>query len=790
MAVLLAVPTAAAAGPWSQLPETVSRLQIASGDAKAQAVLAAAEASAVSEAAAGRLASASALVDAYLSLVTALPDGDIRLEALEHRVAATLIGWGDAHVGSNLQAASEAWALAARYDPSAEVTARLRDRLLPPTDPTPGQVWRSPVDGAELVWMPRFRFRMGCTVYDRECRPDELGRRWVVVDPLWMERAEVTNRRYGRCVAAGGCTPLPDTTVFRDPLSADEPVANLTWYQAQGFAVWAGRRLPSEAEWERAARGDRTDQRFPWGSYPETERGNFAGFGGADVYAEAAPAASFPATGWGQFDLAGNVQEWCLDQYVADLSSGPVDGRPVLEGGAGRVLRGGSWRLPIDRARVSARAAMAPNERADDIGFRCALDPGWDPSPTELAALATAAWPLDSEPPRDLTEAALDSQDRRYLLRRAVTWLVLEGREDRALAYAVELERQDGPDPTARDLLDRLEREMLADVEAGEMDALMPRLAHYRSVLGREPELVARLTRFDAEMAGALAKSGEALRRRGDLKGAESEFRAALRLAPEDARIRRLAAAVLPSPGAVRRWDGDGRDMVWVPPGSFTMGASPGDDEAASDERPPHRVHLDGFWLDRTEVTNADYRRCVDAGACTPPARRLRYDLPAYADHPVQYVDWYQARAYARWSGKRLPSESEWEYAARAGSTTRYPWGDGWREGRANIAGMRAADRWTSTSPVGSFPPNAWGMVDLVGNASEWVEDVYRPSYTGAPTDGSAYIQLTLGVEATERVIRGGSYRDRAVELRVSRREHRDPTTWSRATGFRCAADR
>jgi len=776
------------AGPWSRLPDAVSRLQLVADDRSAQAVLAAAESSVAAEASAGRLASTAALVDAYLNLVAALPDGDIRAEALQHRVATVLVAWGDAHVSSDLDAASRAWALAARYDPAGEVNSRLRERLLPPSDPQPGQVWRSQVDGAELVFLPRFRFRMGCTVYDRDCQPDEQGRRWVVVEPLWAERTEVTNRRYAKCVEAGACTPPEDDTVLDDPASADEPVAALTWYQAQAFASWAGRRLPSEAEWERAARGDRTDRRFPWGSYPETERGNFLGLSGADVYVEAAPVASFPATGWGLFDLAGNLEEWCLDSYVVDLSQGPVDGSPVLEGGVGRVVRGGSWRKTVDRARVSARAARAPGERGDDLGFRCVVDAQWDPDPFELAALAGAAWPLDAAPPSDLT--TLDAQDQRYLLRRAVTWLVLEGREDRALPYAVELERRDSPDPTARDLLDRLKREMLADAASNDIDDLAARISRYRSALARERELADRLELFDAEMANALAQSGEASRRRGDIPQAEARFRIALRLAPDNARIRRLAAALLPSPGAVRRWDGDGREMVWIPPGSFTMGASPGDAEAAPDEKPPHRVRLEGFWLDRTEVTNAEYRRCVEARACTPPARRLRFDLPAYADHPVLWVDWYQARAYARWAGKRLPSEAEWEYAARAGATTRYPWGDTWRDGRANIAGVRGADRWSATSPVGSFPADAWGLEDMLGNASEWVEDVYRVDYTGAPADGSAVTQSTDGLEATGRVIRGGSFRDAPVVLRVSRREHRNPTLWTRATGFRCAADR
>jgi len=220
------------------------------------------------------------------------------------------------------------------------------------------------------------------------------------------------------------------------------------------------------------------------------------------------------------------------------------------------------------------------------------------------------------------------------------------------------------------------------------------------------------------------------------------------------------------------------------------MGRGRGDNEAGTDEQPAHTVRVKGFWMDRTEVTNAEYRRCVADGACTPPARRERFDDPAYARHPVLWVSWFQARAYALWAGKRLPTEAEWEYAARAGSAARYPWGPAWREGMANGFGSIGPDRWGGSAPVGSFPANRWGLYDMIGNAWEWVEDVYHASYRDAPEDGRAWNQMSGGQETRRRVLRGGSYLDFPPKLRVSKRDHRSPDSWSKTTGFRCVADR
>jgi formylglycine-generating enzyme required for sulfatase activity len=207
------------------------------------------------------------------------------------------------------------------------------------------------------------------------------------------------------------------------------------------------------------------------------------------------------------------------------------------------------------------------------------------------------------------------------------------------------------------------------------------------------------------------------------------------------------------------------------------------------DELPAGERSIRGFWLDRDEVTNAEYRLCVQTGACTPPSRTDAFDDPNRASHPVLWVSWFQAREYAGWAGKRLPSEVEWERAARAGSATRFPWGDKWEEGRANSFNLSGTGRSNDTTQVGSYAPNVWGIHDLVGNASEWVQDVYHTSYGGAPRDGTPWEQETGPSAERRRVIRGGSYVDQASRQRVSRRAARKSTDHHRSVGFRCAAD-
>jgi formylglycine-generating enzyme required for sulfatase activity len=766
----------------------VDRLQQRPDDRVAAEILRDAERSLLDEAAAGHLHATIALVGAYENLVTPLDDGDARCSALRARVAEVLVRHGDSIVDDDPGAAGKSWALAATLDPIADAVDRLRGALLPPENPEPGEVWRSPIDGSELVFQPPMQFDFGCSSGDSECQEDEIGR-WVQAEGFWIDRTEVTNRRYTRCVDAGACLPPVESEHFSDPSRADDPVVGVSWWQAQAYASWAGRRLPSEVEWERAARGVYDAGKFPWGRGRERGLANLEGTTDDDVFEGTAPAGSFPATGLGLHDMAGNVWEWCEDSYHRDLSRGPRDHTAWVTGGWGRVLRGGSWRRTIEVARLSSRDWQRQEYFADDAGFRCVADTTDRVEVRELVSLAQRGYPLPARPGNELVEADLSAADRRYLERTALTWLVLEGRVTEALPRAVALLRRDPRDPVALDLLEQLEREMASTVRRGDVVTVRAALFGYRNAVEGDRRLARRLAAYEERLLDEMRLNVESFVERGDRTLITATVRLASELNPDHPVVVRLRASIEPTAGSARSWPVDGKPMVWIPSGSYRMGASQGDGSAAYDEHPARQVTVDGFWLDQTEVTNDEYRQCVEARVCTPPGRPNAFNDPNLGSYPVLWVDWYQASTYAKWAGKRLPSESEWEWAARAAQPSRYPWGELWEDGVANAMGALGQDRWGGPSPVASFPANAWGLYDMLGNASEWVEDRYHRNYWDAPKDDRPWTQMTGGPAEPRRVLRGGGHHLPPARLRVSYRDDRAPSGFNRATGFRCAAD-
>lgn len=221
-----------------------------------------------------------------------------------------------------------------------------------------------------------------------------------------------------------------------------------------------------------------------------------------------------------------------------------------------------------------------------------------------------------------------------------------------------------------------------------------------------------------------------------------------------------------------------GGQTISIPAGTFTMGSAEGE----PDEAPERQVSLPAFAIDRYEVANAAYDRCVDAGLCRA---RLFSDRTELNDprQPAVGVSWYDAARYCKWVGKRLPSEAEWERAARSTDGRIYPWGSKEEFFRANL--RSAQDGFTATAPVDAMigGVSGEGVMNLAGNAAEWVADFYDPTVYKRMVANDPPKPRT----GRSRVTRGGSFRDVLYSVRGSTRDRRDPGSRWDTVGFRCA---
>ena len=241
------------------------------------------------------------------------------------------------------------------------------------------------------------------------------------------------------------------------------------------------------------------------------------------------------------------------------------------------------------------------------------------------------------------------------------------------------------------------------------------------------------------------------------------------------------------------RSGGQGPAMVVLPTGRFRMGDLDGDGE--DNERPVHTVTISRpIAMGRYQVTSEDYDRYAENWGFL---KALFVKKPAdqgwgRGRRPVIWVNWHDAKAYAAWlseqTGKRyrLPSESEWEYAARAGTDTAFSWGNEIGVNRANCDGSGSKWSFEQTSPVGSFAPNGFGLYDMHGNVWEWVEDCWHDNYESAPTDGSAW---TSGGDSSLAVVRGGSWLFVPRYLRAADRHWFASSSRNGTNGFRLVQD-
>jgi formylglycine-generating enzyme required for sulfatase activity len=247
--------------------------------------------------------------------------------------------------------------------------------------------------------------------------------------------------------------------------------------------------------------------------------------------------------------------------------------------------------------------------------------------------------------------------------------------------------------------------------------------------------------------------------------------------------------AVEPEAGAARVWENDGAEIVYVPAGVFVMGSREDNPEADNDEYPQHEVVLDGFWIDRTEVTNGRYEQCVAAADCDPPSEAGSYSRDSYygdlqfVDYPVVWVSWHDAVSYCEWAGKRLPTEAEWEKAARGTDGREYPWGNSPPDETLANYGENVGD----TTEVGKYSPQGdspYGCVDMAGNVLEWVADWYNVDYYSTAPRENPTGPGPGSLKA--RVARGGSWLYPARRARAPLRVDRKPELREGNIGFRC----
>ena len=236
-----------------------------------------------------------------------------------------------------------------------------------------------------------------------------------------------------------------------------------------------------------------------------------------------------------------------------------------------------------------------------------------------------------------------------------------------------------------------------------------------------------------------------------------------------------------PVAGQLMEWTGSS-GLVYIPDGSFVMGQ---DEVETSDHSPAHTVTVDPFWIFQVEVTNRMYRACVELGVCTEPTQSPWYADPEFENAPVSGVNWDQAKGYCEWIGGRLPTEAEWELAARGTDARLYPWGED--EPTCDLLNFLGCLEPSEPDAVGSYPLGAspYKVADMAGNISEWVSDWYAEGYYAISPASNPN-----GPETGEdRVVRGSSYLSLVEETGIILRGSQDPLQSKPTVGFRCVVD-
>ena len=593
-----------------------------------------------------------------------------------------------------------------------------------------------------MVVVPAGSFTMG-SPNDEEGREENEGPQHLVTikQPLAVGLYEVTFDEWDACVNGGGCEEYrPSDWAGR----GSQPVIRVSWDDAQAYLAWLSEytghsyRLLSESEWEYAARAGTTTPYF-FGETISHDEANY--YGDSD---RPTPVGTYPANAFGLYDMHGNVLEWVQDCWNSNYTRAPDDGTAWERPGcSGRVLRGGDVSFAkrnIAQLRSARRYWLTKDIRESYIGFRVArtltgpsiILPGQTYSTaTDIGDLVNVMG----------TDSATNSTSRNTVKRFTLSErsLVQFGLND--LSAAMDLYLDDESDGTIAVSKNRAtaDESITYVLNAG---TYYVRVVAVGDIIGRS---------YDFTYSSSAAE-----------------------VITEDTGLVFQDCEICPY-------------MVVVPAGSFIMG-SPNDEEGREEnEGPQHLVTIkQPLAVGLYEVTFDEWDACVNGGGCE---EYRPSDWAGRGSQPVIRVSWDDAQAYLAWLSEytghsyRLLSESEWEYAARAGTTTPYFFGETISHDEANYYGD--SDRPT---PVGTYPANAFGLYDMHGNVLEWVQDCWNSNYTRAPDDGTAWERPGC----SGRVLRGGdvSFAKRNIaQLRSARRYWLTKDIRESYIGFRVARE-
>jgi formylglycine-generating enzyme required for sulfatase activity len=633
------------------------------------------------------------------------------------------------------------------------------------TTSTTTTTWES---GDEEVLVPEGAFQMGCEPEDGYCTTDESPRHEVWLSAYYIDTYEPTNESYAEFLTANGndcdgyeCIYADSSYIHLsesggvwsvDSGFEDHPPLDVTWYGARAYCEAQGKRLPTEAEWEKAAKGAAEHYIYPWGETLIANAANFDFFSDhpfgdgttpVGYYDGSDHGGAFQTTDgrspYGVHDMAGNVMEWVndwfgenyYDEYSPD--AWPADPQGP-DSGVYRVLRGGGWPSTYYSVRASDRYRVIPGGMGYLAGFRCSRD---NTSPTTttttIATTTTTVEPTTTTVEPTTTTVAPTTTTT----------------QEPTTTTTVE--------PTT-------------------------------TTVEPTTTTVAPTTTTTAEPTTT-------------------------------------TTTIVTTTSTTTTTSESGDDEVFVPEGAFQMGCEPEDTNCYSNESPRHEVWLSAYYIDTYEVTNESYAEflnwhgndcdgyeCVDADSSWLRLSESDgvWSVDAgYEFHPVVEVSWYGATTYCESEGKRLPTEAEWEKAAKgAAEHTIYPWGDTWIANAANYieSGDPFDDGTTPTTPVGYYDGSdhggtyqttdgrsPYGAHDMAGNVWEWVNDWHGENYYYEYSP-DAWPNDPQGPDTgTECVLRGGGWDDYGSAAgwhqRASIRSRYYPGNTFRNNGIRCSRD-